>query len=779
VFGDLRVIDLTDPSGVFATRVLADLGADVIRIEPPDGGDVRRYGPFLGGEPGVERGYYHQYHNAGKRSVALDLSEATGRAAMHELLASADVLVESGAPGWLDRFGLDQAALAARHPGLVHVSITPFGRDGPWAGRRSADLIAAASGGILGVSGSRDEPPLHGAADTSWKLAGLLGAAGAVIGWFGARRSGQGARVDISVQEASTMMVPQVLNACIYTLEGRVPTRNGFYGAVYACGDGGYVQVVSLLRALPRLREWAAERGVVLEDGVSPVAAMTRVAAAASVDEVMVLVEELDLMGLPVSRFEDFDTNAHFTAFGQFSDVHSPTLGIDLSFSRSPVAGIRGDAAPAAAPALGEHSEGVLAEVRARPAAAPRVAADPHYDPAKPLAGLRVLDLTWVLAGPLGTRILANFGAEVLKVESTVRPDSIRRLGRTANTSGLFNVANTGKKSISLDLTRPEAIDLIKRLVAETDVVTSNFRTGVLERMGLSYDVLRQINPGVIVVQMPGCGREGPWANRPTFGNIVMAASGLSQISGFEGSPPWGLCCAYPDFTTPYLLTLQVLAAVRERERTGEGREIVLDQLSSMVSLLGVEWMRFSAEGSLARNANRNPNYCPHGVYPALGEDRWIAIAVEDDAGFAGLAALMGRPEFTADARFAGRAARKANEDALDEIVRAWTAAQDGWALADALQARGIAAAKVELLDDLLERDPQLAHRGHYRQYVQPTDPDTVLTVDREAIEFVGVERPVIRAPALGEHNAEVLSRPPLSLTPADVEALIAAGVVR
>ena len=778
MLGDLRVIDLTDPSGVFATRVLADLGADVIRVEPPDGGDVRRHAPFIGGEAGVERGYYHQQHNAGKRSVVFDLTGQAGRAAMHALLAGADVLVESGAPGWLDRFGLGHAALAARHPSLVHVSITPFGRDGPWAARRSTDLIAAASGGILGVSGSPDEPPLHGAADTSWKLAGLLGAAGAMIGWFGARRSGKGAWVDVSVQEASTMMVPQVLNACIYTLEGRVPTRRGFYGPVYACGDGGYVQVVALPRALPRLRDWAAERGVVLEDGIDPVTAMTQVAAAASVDEMMMLVEELDLMGLPVSRFEDFAVNAHFTAFGQFCDVHSPALDLDLSFSRSPVAGIRGDAPPAPAPMLGEHTDAVFAEARVE-RAAPPVQVASACDPAKPLAGLRVLDLTWVLAGPLGTRILANFGADVVKVESAVRPDSIRRLGRTANTSGLFNVANTGKRSISLDLTRPEAVELVKRLVAEVDVVANNFRTGVLERMGLGYHVLRAINPGVIVVQMPGCGREGPWANRPTFGNIVMAASGLSQISGFEGSPPWGLCCAYPDFTTPYLLAMQVLAAVRERERTGEGREIVLDQLSSMVSLLGAEWMRFSAEGALPRNANRNPNYCPHGVYPALGDDRWIAIAVEDDAGFGALVALMGRSELAADPRFAGHAARKANEDALDEIVRGWTATQDGWALADALQARGIAAAKVELLDDLLERDPQLAHRRHYRQVVQPTDPDTVLTVDREAIEFVGVERPLVRAPALGEHNAQVLGGPPLSLGAAEIERLVAAGVIK
>jgi benzylsuccinate CoA-transferase BbsF subunit len=207
--------------------------------------------------------------------------------------------------------------------------------------------------------------------------------------------------------------------------------------------------------------------------------------------------------------------------------------------------------------------------------------------------------------------------------------------------------------------------------------------------------------------------------------------------------------------------------------------EIVLDQLSSMVSLLGAEWMRFAHEGHLPRNANRNPNYCPHGVYPVAGDDRWIAIAVAGDDEFAALARRLGRPDLVADPRFADHAARKRNEDALDEILRGRTRPEEGWRLADELQAAGVAAAMVELLDDMIERDPQLAHRRHYQQVVQPTDPDTVITIDREAIEFVGVERPLERAPALGEHNVEVLSRAPLSLTAAEIEALVQAGVVR
>jgi crotonobetainyl-CoA:carnitine CoA-transferase CaiB-like acyl-CoA transferase len=774
---DLRVVDLTDPSGVFATRLLADLGADVIRVEPPDGGSVRRHAPFVGGEPGVERAYYHQYHNAGKRSVVLDFDRAADLAAMHDLLASAQVFVESGAPGHLAPFGLDHATLAARYPSLVHVSISPFGQTGPWAKRSSSDLIAAAACGILGISGSPEDPPIQGAADTAWKMAGLLAATGAMIGWRGARQSGKGAWIDISVQEAATMMVSQILNPCLYTIDNQVPVRQGFYGPFHRCADGRYVSASASLQTLPQLMAWAADRGLEFEDGAGAGEVMARIVAATPHDEVLALVERLGLMGLPVGRFEDFGAHPHFVATRQFGEVRQPSLDTNLSFPRSPVAGLRGEAPLRPAPALGEHTAEVLADI-GRPAAAPPSAPARDVDPARPLAGLRILDFTWVLAGPLGTRILANFGAEVVRVESAGRLDVIRR-GQHANTGGLFNDANTGKKSITLDLTRPEALDLAKRLAAESDVVVNNFRAGVLDRMGLGYEVLRQVNPGIVVVHMPGCGVEGPWANRPTFGNIILAASGLNEISGFEGAPPWGIRCAYPDFTSPYLLVQQVLAAIHRRETTGEGMEIVLDQLSSMVSLLGAEWMRFAHEGHLPRNANRNPNYCPHGVYPVAGDDRWIAIAVAGDDEFAALARRLGRPDLVADPRFADHAARKRNEDALDEILRGRTRPEEGWRLADELQAAGVAAAMVELLDDMIERDPQLAHRRHYQQVVQPTDPDTVITIDREAIEFVGVERPLERAPALGEHNVEVLSRAPLSLTAAEIEALVQAGVVR
>ena len=402
-------------------------------------------------------------------------------------------------------------------------------------------------------------------------------------------------------------------------------------------------------------------------------------------------------------------------------------------------------------------------------------------NPLEALAGIRVVDFCWVLAGPLGTRILANFGAEVIRVESNARPDSVRQAPgpdgvANPNLGYLFNDVNTGKLSLTVDLREERGRELVRRLVATADVVTNNYRPGALERMGFGYEALCELRPDIILLNLPGTHRDGPWWPRSTMGNIVMAASGFNHLTGFPGRRPRGLGVAYPDFTSPYLMATAILAALRERERTGAGQELDLSQLSGMISLLGVEWMQYRATGEQPeRRANRDPNYCPHAPYPTRGEDEWCAIAVEDDDQWSELCALMGRPELARAERFASHAARKASEDELDEIVSEWTRGQDRWALAARLQQAGIAAAAVESLRDTLQEDPQL--RDHYQRVRQPSDPDVEGVIDAEVIRFAGVEHRLVRAPMLGEHNERVLCDM-VGLSREEFDRLIVDGVV-
>ena len=289
-------------------------------------------------------------------------------------------------------------------------------------------------------------------------------------------------------------------------------------------------------------------------------------------------------------------------------------------------------------------------------------------NPLGALSGIRVVDFCWVLAGPLGTRILANFGAEVIRVESRARPDGVRQAvgpdgAPNPNLGNLFNDVNTGKRSLTVDLRSERGRELVRRLIATSDVVTNNYRPGALERMGFGYEELRALKPDIILLNMPGTHRLGPWRPRSTMGNIVMAASGFNQLTGFPGRRPRGLGVAYPDFTSPYLMATTILAALRERDRSGSGQELDLSQLSGMIALLGVEWMHYRATSvQPPRRANRDPNYCPHAPYPTRGEDEWCAIAVETDSQWAALCALMGQPQLAETPRFASHEARKAHE---------------------------------------------------------------------------------------------------------------------
>ncbi|HZU75082.1 MAG TPA: CoA transferase [Acidimicrobiales bacterium] len=380
-------------------------------------------------------------------------------------------------------------------------------------------------------------------------------------------------------------------------------------------------------------------------------------------------------------------------------------------------------------------------------------------DAAKPLAGIRVLDFCWVLAGPLGTRILSNFGAEVIRVEPSVErmfPDILPD-GQTDRNLGYFhNLVDPGKRSVTIDPTTPTGRGLLLELAAQCDVVTDNYRPGALAAMGYTYEDLRRANPAIVVLHMPGAGSKGPWAGRGTLGNMVVGASGISYLTGFPGRSPRGMGVAYPDFTSPYLLATVVLAALQRRRATGAGEELELNQLLATISLIGTEWMQYRHTGEASPpRANRDPNYCPHGVYPTAGEDEWCAIAVEGDHEWAAFCRAMGHPEVADDERFADHQRRKTNEDDLDELVRTWTAGADRWELADRLQAAGVAAAAVENLRDALEEDPNLAR--HYQQVVHPFAPDTPVTVHGEAIRVQGYERRALPAPEIGADNRYVV----------------------
>jgi crotonobetainyl-CoA:carnitine CoA-transferase CaiB-like acyl-CoA transferase len=799
----IRVLDLADESAVLATRILADLGADVILVEPPGGSRARWLAPFLDNEPGPERSLVHQYYNANKRSLTLGASGPERAAQLHRLVASADVLVETAPPADAHELGLEPAALRAHNPGLIQVSVTPFGRSGEWRERRANDLVANAAGGMLWLSGEPGDPPVHGAANPSFTMASLAAATGVILALAARDRdpAHRGTHLDISLQQATAMAVVQTANPTIFAWRGLVPGRPGLSAAL-RCRDGEWVGFVPRPDRFQGFVEWVREAGVETPLGAddwpwarvgapsqgNPVARATReLADRLTREEFMERAFALDLLCLPITDFPYMERHEHFATNEQFFELEHESLGRRLGFVRSPVDALERDIPIRRAPLLGEHqaelleAPGPVAPVAVAVAAGSPTTSGLDPSPLHALEGVRVVDFCWVLAGPLGTRILANFGAEVIRIESSRRPDSLRQASGPdgkldPDLAGLFNDANTGKRSFAVDLGQQRGRELVRELIATADVVSNNFRPGALERLGLGYAELRKLRHDIILLNMPGTHRRGPWSPRSTLGNTVMGASGYNHLIGFPHQRPRGLGVAYPDFTSPYLLATTVLAALRERDRTGRGQELDLSQLSGMISLLGVEWMAYRATGEQpARRGNRDPNWAPHAPYPTRGEDEWCAIAIARDEEWATLSELMQRSELAADPRFATHAARKLHEDELDAIVSSFTRRHDRWELAERLQRHGIAAAAVENLRDTFELDPQLRH--HYQLVRQPNAPHVDIPVDGEAIRFAGLEHRLERAPVQGEHNEYVVCQI-LGISPEEYAELVVDGVL-
>ncbi len=797
----VRVLDLGDESVRLATRILADLGADVILVEPPAGSRARHLAPFLDGVPtlqATERSLVHQYYNANKRSIAIDVTTEKGGRDLRALAATADVLVETGAPGqaaWLDDLGLGYEELRARNASLVVASITPFGRTAEWRNWHASDLVCGAAGGLVWVSGERRDPPVHGAANPSFTMGSLAAATGVMVALAARGRdpARRGMHLEVSLQEATAMAVLQTGNPTWWVWHGIVPRRPGLSIALQ-CVDGGWVSFVTRPDRFAKFMKWLDEVGV--EHSLTPEDwPHARIGAPYRGNPVVRAVRDLldrlprdefiagafasDQIALPITDFPTMEAHEHFRANEQFFEVPHEGLGRSLGFVRSPVDAI-GRVPVRRAPTLGEHDAEIRAEIVAGSPAKPRDVGG-SCDPLRALAGVRVVDLCWVLAGPLGGRILANFGAEVIRVESDRRPDSMRQQagpdGRVdPDVGGLFNDANTGKLSLTLDLSGERGRDVARQLIAKSDVVTSNYRPGALERMGFAYEDLVAVKSDIILVSMPGTHSRGEWSPRSTLGTTVMSGSGFNPLMGFPGRAPRGIGVAYPDFTSPYLVATMVMAALRARDAGGGGRHLDVSQLSATIALLGVEWMRYAATGRQPPpSANRSPNHCPHGVFRTRGEDEWCAIAVETDAQWHALCGALERPGLAADPRFATHAARQAHEDEIDEIVSGWTRDRDRWEVAEALQAAGVAAAPVESLRDTYERDPQL--RQHYQHVRQPSSPDVDIPIDREAIRFAGIEHRLVRAPMLGEHSERVLCEI-AGLTRAEFDELVIAGVV-
>lgn len=381
------------------------------------------------------------------------------------------------------------------------------------------------------------------------------------------------------------------------------------------------------------------------------------------------------------------------------------------------------------------------------------------------LSGIRFTDLTWAGAGPFGTKVFSDFGAEVLKIESMSRPDPVRRGGpfkdgvAGTNRSGYFASRNTGKRSISLDLKNPEGREIALRLIAQSDVVSNNFGPGAMERLGLTYDEVRAVKPDIIYLSMPMYGEDGPLSTLLGVGMTIAAVTGLMWMTGYgRGEKPLGPGTHYPDHAAnPYHAAFAVLAALRYRRHTGRGMKIDLSQVESTANFVGASILEASVhDREPEHTGNRSRRDAPHNVFRCAGEDAWCAIAVESDTEWLALAATIGRQDLAARPELRMAAGRLAATEELEAAVTAWTRAHGAVEAGTILQNAGVPAARVSSARDLVEEDTQLAARGYWQTLEHPEMGPSLFTAPPFTIDGERVE--LRRPPLFGEHTQDVLT---------------------
>nr|WP_271212614.1 CoA transferase [Rhodococcus wratislaviensis]GLK39228.1 CoA transferase [Rhodococcus wratislaviensis] len=720
----IRVVELSSPLSRFAGRILVGLGYEVVLVEPPEGDPTRR----------ELDGHTFTHWHAGKKSVAIDVETAVGRAELARLVAGADVYLDGSAVG-------DEPIEPAPGP-VVHVRVTPFGVDGPRRQWCATDLTLAALGGMLAQVGEADGPPLALPQGQAEQLAGVNAAVAVLLG-LQARRRGPVPLIDVSAQECVAAGLEA--GALAYLHEDRVPDRPGRVHPLVPHGlfraADGYVG--GGLGGSPRMWDalvsWLVEEGAQedLDDPrwADPVerkeqqdhifAVLQRFLDKWPKEDFARAAQQRKLPWSAVVRPDELLSNPQLHDRDFFVDVDEPGTTVrDLGFSFPFPEGGRTRALPV--PSIGAHQ--ILLDEPKPEVLEPTVTASgPDL---LPLSGVRVLDLTWVLAGPYCTQILADHGADVIKVESSGRPDPTRfapfmHLSRgphdDPNTSGYFNDVNRNKRSITLDTRSEAGLAVLADLVAQSDVVVENFSSSVMEKMGFGYERLRSLRPDVVYVSMSGTGHTGPRRDWVTYADIVSAATGLTALTGWSADDVVGVIYGHGDIVAGLHGAAAVLAALEHRDRTGRGQHIDLSQLEAMASHMGTSVVQATGAGQLpVPLGNAHPDMSPHGVFRCLGPDRWCAVTVRDDADWTRLCAVIDRPQWATDERFRTPEARRAHESDIAAAITAWTSPRPADLVTEQLQQAGVPAGTVQNGRDLVEADPHLRARGYYVPAVHP-----------------------------------------------------------
>jgi crotonobetainyl-CoA:carnitine CoA-transferase CaiB-like acyl-CoA transferase len=808
---DLRVIECGNGvAAAFATKLMALLGANVVKVEPPQGDSTRFRGPFFGNHADPDASALFHYLNADKSGVTLDLRTPSDRAKLDDLLTAADILIHNIPPCERAAFQMESAAIHAAHSGLIITGISAYGDNGPRSEWRAYELNMIHAGGVAALAplcSKRPElPPLKLYGHQAEFQAANHAAFVTLAAWFHCLRGEGGQMIEVSAQECLAAMLE--LSLLYYTYAGVRTSRLGgrLLGPwkIFDCRDGKILlacveehQWQSLVHLMGE-PEWAREeifkdrllRGR-NSDALSSL--MEDWFRQWDVTELFHACQQQRIPAAPVNQMADIFSDPHlrertFFALLPQRDQARCVEVASMPFRTSDMEWRLEHAAPR----LGEHNGQFLlrggsgfsppsSDARAEESSrgnhtrlflattrengrGERVAGTSANRDEGPLKGVRVLDFSWVWQGPFCTLQLAHLGADVIRVESAKKPEINRLIPPFAdgkagvNRAGSFNQWNQGKRSISLDLGNSAAVEIALSLVPHCDLVVENFAPGVITRMGMGYERLREVKPDIIMLSLSGYGQTGPYSRFVSYGGLLGAQSGLFSVSGYAAGEPAETGITYGDPNSGALAVFAAIAALIHRSHTGRGQYIDVSLWEALEMVMPEAWLEYAMNGREPMvMANRDSWMAPHNCYKSKGDaEEWLTIAVGSEAEWRALCSVIDQPELAHDPRFFSAILRKQHEDELDAIITRWTSERDRWDAAEILQRAGVAA-----MPTLTNKDIAVDRHLRERGFLVEKDHPEVGKRTHAGVPWTMSMTPCkVRraAPILGEDTDEVLT---------------------
>lgn len=689
----MRILDLADRAGALCGRLFSDLGAEVIKIEPPTGAASRTLAPFAQRLKHDDSSLQFTHFNAGKKSVVLDLFNRHDKQIFLKLVKSSDVLIDSlGQDEW-KKIGLSYDSLEMTNPQLIITSITDFGLTGPYSLYKGSGTISSAMGGIMYLCGEKSKPPLAESDDQSYQLASAYAAFGTLVAIHQREQQGTPQRVEISCQEAQATMqhiaVNYASNTNVLEREGsRTPIGGGMPYGVYPTKDGFCHIVVIPTSHWTNFVDWIGSpdaltdpiwknRHLRIENKDLIEHFTTEFTITKTKAELFHDGQRHRITVAPINTPREFIDDPNTKVRKTFSHIKHPVWGLvpmvrpPFRFSETQ-ASVRG-----LAPKLGEHTREILSSLK--------VDCDNSThrripDKVLPLSGFRILDFSQAIAGPVLTQLLAQFGAEVIKVESSAHQQRGRSSVRTDPRIRLqqkvtFADVNRNKLSITVNLATAQGRDLIRKLVPHCDVIVENFSPRVMENWKLNYNNLCELKRNIVLARLPGFGLTGPYKDYIGLAAVAMGMTGMYSVWDYpDDSPPTAPPVWVPDYLSAAFGATAIMAALRHRDLTGRGQLIELSQVDSTAYIMGPHYLeQFFNNQTSYPIGNGHLTFSPHGTYRCAGENSWCVISVENEIQWESFKKSVNRKHRLDDSKFSTVESRIINRSELDRYINEWS----------------------------------------------------------------------------------------------------------